>query len=132
MQTYPGNLAQDCAAVAKPNLESKIKKALSECVEVDAIYGFDNFGAWHQGFSVKGIRYFYDTLLANLTAAEKHELLNEYVLTWTDAQTASICDGLISEFGNPLRVYAKDAARRILDQHADHVSSELRRMERAA
>ena len=130
---YPGNLLADCAAVQpKNNLSAKIKKALSFCIECDAIYGVGDSGAWNQDFSIGGEQTFIDALIPTLSADEKLDLLNEYVLTWEAAQVSELCDSLMTERLNPLRIPTKEAARRILENHFDFVSDELRRMERAA
>lgn len=107
------------------SLEAKIKTAIQWSVADDLIVGNGNPDAWETSFAIDGEDQFFNYLNSICTAAEKTELLLEWVLKNGDEKTAVTVVEYMTGRYNPLHSLAKDAAKRIMDHYQSTVDEEL-------
>jgi len=107
------------------SLDAKIKTAIQWSVADDLIVGNGDPDAWETSFAIDGEKQFYDYLLSICTAAEKTELLLDWVLKNGDEETAvTVCEFMMGGH-NSLHSIAKDAAKRIMDHYQSTVDEAL-------
>lgn len=105
------------------SLEAKIKTAIQWSVADDLIVNNGQPEAWETSFAIDGEDQFFNYLTSICTAAEKTELLLDWVLKGGDEQAAVTVVEYMTGKYNPLHSLAKDAARRIID-HYQHTVDE--------
>lgn len=107
------------------SLEAKIKKAILFSVNDGCIVGNGEPEAWETSFAIDGEKQFYDYLLSICTAAEKTELLLDWVLGNGEESTCvTVCEYMMGKH-NGLHSIAKDAAKRIIDFYQTTVDEAL-------
>lgn len=107
------------------SLEAKIKTAIQWTVADDLIVGNGDPDAWETYFAIYGEDQFFNYLNSICTAAEKTELLLDWVLKGGDEHAAVTVMEYITGKYNPLHSLAKDAARRILNHYQSFVDEAL-------
>lgn len=106
-------------------LSDKIRKAIIYTVNDGCIVDNGNPEAWETKFLIGGEDQFYNHLLSICTAAEKTELLLEWVLKNGDEETAvTVCEFMMGSH-NGLHSIAKEAANRIIKHYQADVDEAL-------
>lgn len=107
------------------SLEAKIKTAIQYAVIDGCIVGNGDPDAWETSFLIGGEAQFYNHLLSICTAAEKTELLLDWVLNNGDEEIATTVVEYMTGKHNPLHSIAKDAAQRIMEHYQSTVDEAL-------